>query len=131
MQKTVEYTNNRVSPATIELLIRERSKGKTLRQLRQVFGKSHEKIRQVLAEYDVPQIMLVPESNVAAKLGYPGSWLARLRKDGYAQARSQPSPGGPPRRYFKLTAKGKSRLVCMNQYWASLNKSINKIQKGG
>ena len=57
--------------------------------------------------------------------------LARLKKDGYAQVRSQPSPGGPPRRYFKLTAKGKSRLVCMNQYWASLNKSINKIQKGG
>ena len=57
--------------------------------------------------------------------------LARLRKDGFAQARSQPSPGGPPRRYFKLTAKGKSRLVYMNQYWDSLNKSINKIQKGG
>ena len=33
MQDTVEYTvtNNRVSPATVELLIRERSKGKTLR----------------------------------------------------------------------------------------------------
>ncbi len=57
--------------------------------------------------------------------------LARLRKDGFAQARSQPSPGGPPRRYFKLTATGKSRLVHMNQYWDSLNKSINKIQKGG
>jgi PadR family transcriptional regulator PadR len=57
--------------------------------------------------------------------------LARLRKDGYAQVRSQPSPGGPPRRYIKLTADGKSRLVHMNQYWDSLNKSINKIQKGG
>ncbi|MBA7645165.1 hypothetical protein ES703_52918 [subsurface metagenome] len=34
MQRTVEYTvNNRVSPATVELLIRERRKGKTLRQL--------------------------------------------------------------------------------------------------
>lgn len=57
--------------------------------------------------------------------------LARLRKDGYAQVRSQPSPGGPPRRYFKLTARGKSRLVRMNSYWDSLNKSIKKIQKGG
>jgi PadR family transcriptional regulator PadR len=56
--------------------------------------------------------------------------LARLRKDGYAQVRSQPSPGGPPRRYFKLTARGKSRLVQMNRYWDLLNKSINKIQKG-
>lgn len=57
--------------------------------------------------------------------------LARLKKDGYAQTRSQPSPGGPPRRYFKLTAQGKSRLVRMNQYWASLNKSIGRIQIGG
>ena len=57
--------------------------------------------------------------------------LARLKKDGYAQTRSQPSPGGPPRRYFKLTAQGKSRLVRMNQYWASLNKSIGRIQRGG
>ena len=34
MQRTFEYgVNNGVSPATVELLIRERSKGKTLRQL--------------------------------------------------------------------------------------------------
>jgi len=49
MQRTMEHTraDNAVSPATIELLIRERSKGKTLRQLGQMFGKSHERIRQL------------------------------------------------------------------------------------
>jgi len=51
MQKTVEYTANRISPATIELLIRERSKGKTLRQLGRMFDRSHEKIRQLLDKY--------------------------------------------------------------------------------
>ncbi len=81
MQKTVE-TNNRLSPATVELLIRERSKGKTLRQLGQLFGKSHERIRQVLAEYGRPQVTLLSENKVAAKLGYLPSWLARLRKEG-------------------------------------------------
>jgi len=46
MQEIVEYTgtNNRVSPE-IELLIHERSKGKSLRQLGQMFDRSHEKIR--------------------------------------------------------------------------------------
>jgi|GEM_PF-3094884 len=84
MQKTVEYAkaNNRVSPATIELLIRERSNGKSLRQLGQMSGKSHEKIRQILAKYDLPQESLLPEAKVAAKLGYPVHWLARLRKEG-------------------------------------------------
>ena len=82
MQKTVEYTvNNRVSPATIELLIRERSQGKTLRQLGQMFGRSHERIRQVLAKHG-SQATLLPENRVATRLGYPLFWLTKLRKEG-------------------------------------------------
>jgi len=79
---TVEYTNNRVSPATVELLIRERSKGKTLRQPGRMFGRSHERIRQVLAKNGLPQVMLLPERKVAANLRYPVQWLTRLRKEG-------------------------------------------------
>ena len=82
MQKTVEYTANRVSPATVELLIRERSKGKSLRQLGQIFGRSHERIRQILAKYDQSRVTLLPEQMVAAKLGYPVTWLIQLRKEG-------------------------------------------------
>jgi len=82
MQKTVEHTNNRVSPATIELLIRERSKGESLRQLGQMFGRSYERVRQVLAKYSTSQVMPLPENKVAAKLGYPRDWLVKLRKEG-------------------------------------------------
>ena len=84
MQKTVEYTvvNNRVSPATVELLISERSKGKTLRQLGQMFGRSHEAVRQVLAKYSPSRNGLLPENAVAIKLGYPVMWLVQLRKEG-------------------------------------------------
>ena len=83
MQKTVEYTvNNGLSSATVELLIRERSKGHTLRQLGQMFNRSHERIRQVLAKYDLSQVTLLPEKRVANKLGYPHCWLRRLRKEG-------------------------------------------------
>jgi len=81
MQKTVE-TNNRLSPATVELLIRERSKGKTLRQLGQMFNRSRERIRQVLAKYGPPQVTLLPVGRVAARLGYPVWWLTKLRKEG-------------------------------------------------
>ena len=81
MLKTVEYTNNIVSPATIELLRRERSKGNSLRQLGQMFGRSHEGIRQLLAKEQWPESLL-SESRVAAKLGYPVGWLVQLRKEG-------------------------------------------------
>ena len=74
--------NNRVSPATVELLIRERSKAKTLRQLGKMFGRSPERIRQVLAKYDLSQVTLLTEHQVAAKLGYPVWWLQGLRKEG-------------------------------------------------
>jgi len=83
MQKTLERVKgNRVSPATVQLLIRERNKGKTLRQLGRMFGRSHEAVRQVLAKYCPAQITLLPESTVAAELGYPVGWLAQLRKEG-------------------------------------------------
>jgi len=79
----MEYTgaDKRVSPATVELLIRERSKDKSLRQLGQMFDRSHEGIRQLLAEYGPPLVTLLPEATVAAKLGCPVQWLARLRKE--------------------------------------------------
>ena len=83
MQQTLKPTRaNRVSPDCIELLIRERSKGKSLRQLGQMFGRSHERIRQVLAKYSPSQVTLLPENTVAAKLGYSVTWLVRLRKEG-------------------------------------------------
>lgn len=76
--RAFEYgVNNRVSPATVELLICERSKGKSIRQLGRMFGRSHERARQLLAKYDRSQVTLLPESRVAAKLdtqrgGSPG-----------------------------------------------------------
>ena len=82
MQKTVEYTNNRVSSATLELLIRERSKGKSHRQLGLMFGRSHERVRKLLAKCGPLQVTLLPETTVAAKLGYPVHWLIQLRKEG-------------------------------------------------
>lgn len=65
----------------IELLIRERNKGESLRQLGQMLGRSHEAVRQVLAEYSPSQHGLLPENAVAIKLGYPVMWLVQLRKE--------------------------------------------------
>jgi len=82
MQRTVEYPNNSVSAATVQLLVRERNNGKSLRQLGQMFGVSHETIRKLLARDGSPQVTLLSEGQVAAKLGYPVQWIAQLRKKG-------------------------------------------------
>jgi len=83
MQRTFEYVvDNKVSPATIKLLIGERSKGKSLRQLGKMFDRSRERIRQLLSEYDQPEVTLLSERAVASKLGYPRMWIVWLRKEG-------------------------------------------------
>jgi hypothetical protein len=81
---------NRASPNT-ELLIQERNKGKSLRQLGQMFGISHELVRQILAKHSPSEFKLFPETRVAARLGYPVQWLVQLREAGIT---SPTKPGG-------------------------------------
>jgi len=80
-----------ISAATIELLIQERNQGKNLRQLGQMFGISHEKVRQILAEHGRSQVRFLAENTVAVKLGYPVAWLSQLRKEGIT---NPTKPGG-------------------------------------
>jgi hypothetical protein len=92
MQKTVERTRiNRVSLATLELLIRERNSGKSLRRLGQMFGVSHERVRQILAKHSPSRFTFLAENTVAVKLGYPTTWLIKLRKEGII---NPTKPGG-------------------------------------
>jgi PadR family transcriptional regulator len=53
--------------------------------------------------------------------------LARLGKDGHLQVRSVPSSNGPPRRYFSLTATGKTYLESLNNYWGNLKYAIDGL----
>jgi len=80
-----------ISAATVELLIQERNKGKSLRQLGQIFGISHERVRQLLAKHGPSQVTLLPENTVAVKLGYPVAWLIQLRIEGIIKPTK---PGG-------------------------------------
>jgi transcriptional regulator with XRE-family HTH domain len=81
-QKAVHYINNRGSPVNVKLLIHERNKGMSLRQLGQMFGVSHERVRQILAQHSPSLVTLLAENTVAVKLGYPVAWLIQLRKAG-------------------------------------------------
>jgi PadR family transcriptional regulator PadR len=53
--------------------------------------------------------------------------LARLADDRLVAVRQVPSPTGPPRRYYRLTAAGERRLNDMLAHWRQVNTSIEAL----
>jgi PadR family transcriptional regulator PadR len=55
--------------------------------------------------------------------------LSKMRRDGLLDYEWQESDAGPPRKYYSLTAKGKSQLAELNDYWKHLNATITQVGK--
>jgi PadR family transcriptional regulator PadR len=53
--------------------------------------------------------------------------LSKMRRDGLLDYEWQESDAGPPRKYYELTAKGKSQLGDLNDYWKQLNTKISQL----
>lgn len=53
--------------------------------------------------------------------------LTRLAADGALAVRTEPSPAGPPRRYYRLTADGQTRLRRMADGWKAVSGSISVL----
>jgi len=70
----------------------------------------------------------VPGLEVTESTVYPV--LARLARDRCVAVRTAPSPSGPPRRYYRLSASGRQRLSDMIGHWQSIQNSINQLVQG-
>jgi PadR family transcriptional regulator PadR len=55
--------------------------------------------------------------------------LARLADEKLIAVREQPSPTGPPRRYYRLTRAGETRLAEMSAYWGELSAAMGRLIK--
>jgi PadR family transcriptional regulator PadR len=55
--------------------------------------------------------------------------LSKMRRDGLLDYEWQESDAGPPRKYYQLTAKGKSQLADLNEYWKHLNATVTRLGK--
>ena len=55
--------------------------------------------------------------------------LSKMRRDGLLDYEWQESDAGPPRKYYELTAKGKSQLGDLDNYWQHLNTTIAQLGK--
>lgn len=53
--------------------------------------------------------------------------LSKMRREELVDYEWQESESGPPRKYYKLTAKGKSQLAEFANYWKYLNTTINQM----
>ena len=53
--------------------------------------------------------------------------LTRLKNENILSYRWEESSGGPPRKYFSLTEKGKAELAELKEAWSELAKSVSQL----
>ena len=51
--------------------------------------------------------------------------LTRLAGEGYLAIRTEPSPAGPPRRYYRLTTDGDRHFRRMAESWKTMSRSLS------
>jgi len=57
--------------------------------------------------------------------------LARLARDRLVKVRVAASPAGPPRRYYRLTETGQSRLKEMATHWIGVRDAVDHLLNNG
>jgi PadR family transcriptional regulator PadR len=55
--------------------------------------------------------------------------LSKMRRDELLDYEWVESESGPPRKYFRLTQKGKGWLSDLNRYWKSINLVVDEMGK--
>jgi PadR family transcriptional regulator PadR len=53
--------------------------------------------------------------------------LSKMRREGLVDYEWQESDAGPPRKYYRLTAKGKAQLAELNDYWKEINATVSQL----
>jgi PadR family transcriptional regulator, regulatory protein PadR len=56
--------------------------------------------------------------------------LARMRRDGTVETTWQESRSGPPRRYYRLTARGRKALLGFQQEWSTFRDAVDRVIEG-
>jgi PadR family transcriptional regulator PadR len=75
---------------------------------------------------------LAPRLTAAGMLASEGALypvLARLRARELVTSRWEPSPAGPPRRYYRLTDAGVEAVETFKQTWITLSTAVDTLLK--
>jgi PadR family transcriptional regulator PadR len=76
----------------------------------------------------VEQLQGLDGLNLTESTVYPV--LTRLARDGLVAIRTEPSPTGPPRRYYRLTVDGQRRFRQMTESWRMVSQSVSGLIEG-
>ena len=74
--------------------------------------------------YVADMLKLLGHTEFATQEGTLYPLLSKLRREELVDYEWQESDAGPPRKYYKLTPKGRSQLTTLNEYWKNLNKTL-------
>ena len=53
--------------------------------------------------------------------------LSKMRREGLLDYEWQESEAGPPRKYYKLTAKGRAQLRETSEYWEKISGTVKNL----
>jgi PadR family transcriptional regulator PadR len=67
------------------------------------------------------------ETEFATQEGTLYPLLSKMRREELVDYEWMESEVGPPRKYYTLTAKGRTQLAELNQYWKRINTTINQL----
>ena len=75
----------------------------------------------------VKRLCSTPGLFVAEGSIYP--LLSRMRAAGFVETRLEESSGGPARKYYRLTAAGRTQLEHMRPWFAALTGAVRRLEE--
>ncbi|HEX7739447.1 MAG TPA: PadR family transcriptional regulator [Marmoricola sp.] len=80
--------------------------------------------------YGYDLVTELSDAGLVASEGTIYPLLSRLRKEELVATSWQESPSGPPRRYYRLTARGRRALGTFQDSWRDFTHSVDQILEG-
>jgi PadR family transcriptional regulator, regulatory protein PadR len=77
--------------------------------------------------YVADMMKKLAETDFATQEGTLYPLLSKMRREELVDYEWQESESGPPRKYYKLTRKGRSQLREFKDYWDYLSTTINQL----
>jgi PadR family transcriptional regulator PadR len=79
------------------------------------------------AVYAADILARLAETDFATGEGTLYPLLSKMRREGLVEYEWRESESGPPRKYYRLTAKGRAALAETERYWSTLVSAIKNL----
>ena len=77
--------------------------------------------------YVADMLEILSTTEFATQEGTLYPLLSKMRRESIVDYEWKESDSGPPRKYYKLTAKGRSQLAELNEYWKEINATVQRL----